>query len=233
VQNSPSDLDLYAKVEDMLGVKEVAPKLYKEYLKILKDIEFNSLVDIGCGSGDFLALLNQILPNIKLLGVDKSPLMVQQTKQKGLDATLSLNSITSQFDIATATFDMINYLEPNKIKEFFNSLEKIVKKGGYFIFDTNSYFGLSQLAVGNFIAEDKNRFLAIESFFENNTYSSYFSLFEKSSNCYNKQNATIYQYYYNKEFFKSLNNWQLIDSFDISLYDDEKPDKSLYILKRD
>ncbi len=49
-----NSLNLYAKIEDLLGVSEVAPILYSNYFRTLENIEFSSLLDIGCGRGEFL-----------------------------------------------------------------------------------------------------------------------------------------------------------------------------------
>ncbi len=54
VDSAVDPLDLYAKVEDLLGVKEVAPSLYAHYLLFLNSVDFENLLDVGCGSGDFL-----------------------------------------------------------------------------------------------------------------------------------------------------------------------------------
>jgi len=53
MKNSIDALNLYSKIEDLIGVKEVAPKLYAYYFDILSKLEFCSLLDIGCGKGDF------------------------------------------------------------------------------------------------------------------------------------------------------------------------------------
>jgi len=226
-------LNLYAKVEDMLGVKDVAPKLYAKYFQLLKDIEFDSLLDIGCGSGEFLQIVDSLAICNKTLGIDRSNYMVKSCKQKGVNAKcIELCDIDEQFDVAVATFDMINYLTPQEFDKFFNDLSKVVKKGGYFIFDINSLYGLSELAVGNFIEQDKTRFLTIESFFENNIYESYFTLFEKQdNNCYVKQEEQINQYYYSVEKFETLKVWRLVDKLPFSLYELDCEDKYFVIIQ--
>ncbi len=43
ITNNTLPLDIYAKVEDLLGVNEVAPKLYDYYIDALKQLKFKSL----------------------------------------------------------------------------------------------------------------------------------------------------------------------------------------------
>ena len=85
--NTPSDsLDLYAKVEDLLGVKEAAPSLYAHYLLFLNSQEFSSLLDVGCGSGDFLRQMQEALGILQVKGIDLSPIMVAKTQEQGYNA---------------------------------------------------------------------------------------------------------------------------------------------------
>jgi SAM-dependent methyltransferase len=228
MQNSNSALNLYAKIEDLIGVKEVAPKLYEYYFDILKDMKFNSLLDIGCGKGDFLKELKSRY-NVEVLGIDKSSKMVEFAKNNSVNAKVAeIFDIDKKFDIATAVFDMLNYLEPKEFISFFKHLKKITK---YFIFDLNTLYGLSELAVGAYINEDDKRFLAIDSYYENGIHESEFILFEKDKNCYKKTNATIFQYYYPGDFVKLLEGWEMVKKVDIKLYDMSDFDKTLYLLK--
>ncbi len=230
--NNQEALDLYAQIEDLIGVKEVAPTLNSYYFDILSNFEFNSLLDIGCGKGDFLKKLSIVEPNSYLLGIDKSCIMIKEAVKSGINAKCAqIYDLNEEFDIAVAIFDMVNYLTPKEFNEFFNHLSKIVKRGGYFIFDINSYFGFSELAVGNFIAEDEDRFLAIESFFENNKYESIFTLFSKGKdNLYKKKREQINQYYYSKDDIEALQYWEITDLFPISLYESESIDKHIFVL---
>ncbi len=231
---SSKALDLYAKVEDLLGVQEVAPRLYKEYFEILKEIEFDTLLDIGCGAGEFLSIIDSINICSYTLGIDRSALMVQKAQEKGVNAkVLELQEINEEFDLATATFDMINYLAPKELEEFFSDLSCVLKKEGYFIFDVNSYYGLSELAVGNFIAQDERRFVTIESFFEENKYKSYFTLFEQNDKgCYQKETWQIDQYYYSAKFFENIKGWKLLKVIDIDLYETNNCDKHLIVMQK-
>ena len=233
-KNSTDALDLYAKIEDLIGVQEVAPKLYEYYYKELSKINFNSLLDIGCGRGNFLFSLKEKYKNCKFLGIDRSPLMVKYANNLGVNAKIAeLKDIKEQFDIATATFDMVNYLTPQEFIDFFENLKSVISSNGYFIFDVNTEYGLSEVAVGNFISDSEERFLAIESFYEGGVYDSFFTLFEKDKKCYKKEVQSIKQFHYSEDFFKMLGGWELVYKLPIKLYGLEGDDKIIYILRKD
>ncbi len=228
-----SGLEIYAKVEDLLGVREVAPKLYSYYYRALQELSFNSLIDIGCGSGTFLAQLEQLFPKRLLYGIDKSRVMVEHAQKKGLSvANKSLKEIRRKFDLATATFDMINYLQEDALRLFFDELSCTIQAGGYFLFDINSEYGLSELAVGSFTGEDSNRFIAIESFYEKGIYESDFTLFEREGALYKRSFGTIKQYLYKRDFFESLKGWEIKKLLPLQLYDMGEYDKELYIMQK-
>jgi len=228
-----SGLEIYAKVEDLLGVSEVAPKLYSYYYRELQEIPFNSLIDVGCGSGTFLAQLEQLFPKKLFYGIDKSRIMVERAQKKGLRvANKSLSEIRRKFDLATATFDMINYLQEDALRLFFNELSQIIQPGGYFLFDINSEYGLSELAVGSFTAEDSSRFIAIESFYEEGIYESNFTLFEREGALYRRFFGTIEQYLYQRDFFESLKGWEIKKLLPLQLYEMGEYDKELYIMQK-
>jgi len=230
--NKVEALNLYAKIEDLLGIKEYSPKLYNYYIEILNKIEFNSLLDIGCGSGDFLKLIELKYHDVELKGIDRSTQMVKISKDRGLNVTSQkLYELDKKYDVVVATFDMVNYLNPQEFIDFFEDLKSVVKSNGYFIFDLNTEFGLSDLAVGNFIAEDNKRFLAIESFYEAGVYESYFTLFEQFDNCYKKSKDKIFQYYYSRDFISLLGGWEIDSILPIKLYGMEKFDKEIYFLR--
>jgi len=208
-KNSEEALNLYAQVEDLLGVEEVAPKLYNYYYKILQNVEFKSLLDIGCGKGNFLHSLENKYRDVYFEGIDRSSKMINICKNRQLNcSTTKLSSLNKKFDVAVATFDMVNYLNPQE------------------------FIGLSELAVGNFIVDDDNRFLTIESFYENGVYESFFTLFKKQESCFKKFTEKIRQYLYSEEFLSLLGGWKIKKTIPIKLYDMEEFDKKIYLFKK-
>ena len=234
--NSTADsLDLYAKVEDLLGVKEAAPSLYAHYLLFLNSVDFQTLLDVGCGSGDFLYQMQQALNIPQVKGIDLSPLMVSKSREQGLDAEcIDLCDLEVKFDVVTAVFDMLNYLDKNALKRFLSCVSDHINVGGVFLCDINTLYGFENVAVGSYIVDDETRFLTVDSDFENAEYSSEFTLFEKEGKdiggCFTKYQEQIKQYYHSVEEIIQLSGLELLVNDDVSLYGFEEADKRFIVL---
>lgn len=227
-------LDLYSKVEDLLGVNEVTPKLYANYLNTLKDLEFSSLLDVGCGRGAFLVQVKESYPNVYSVGIDLSPRMVEVTKEKGVEAYhVDLCDINKRFDIITAVFDMLNYLDDEQLERFMFCIEKHLEVGGYFICDINSFYAFDELAVGFYVRDDGERFVTVDSDFDDVAHSSEFTLFEREGELFKKSQDTIVQYYHTVERVEELTRLKLVSESDISVYGDEIEKHYLVFTKED
>jgi len=215
-------LDLYSQVEDLLGVNEVTPKLYANYMQTLKNLEFSSLLDVGCGRGSFLVQVKEEYPTLYSMGIDLSPRMVKVSQEKGVEAYhIDLCNVDRKFDVITAVFDMLNYLDDEELEKFMLCVETHLEDGGYFICDINSFYAFAELAVGSFIKDDDNRFVTIDSDFDGLEYISEFTLFEKSGNRFKKSQETILQYYHTVERLEELTSLKLIYQIGISVYGEE------------
>jgi predicted TPR repeat methyltransferase len=231
--NSSDSLDLYAKVEDLLGVKEAAPSLYAHYLLFLNSHDFTSLLDVGCGSGDFLRQMQGALDIPTVKGIDLSPLMVAQTLEQGYDAEcIDLCDLDGSHDVITAVFDMLNYLNKEQLANFLSCVKEHLNEGGIFLCDINTLFGFENVAVGSFIADDEERFLTVDSDFENGEYISEFTLFEKEGACFKKSQETIKQYYHTVDDIVALSDLELLENDEVTLYGLESADKKFLVLKK-
>ena len=228
-----SSLDLYAKVEDLLGVKEAAPSLYAHYLLFLNTIDFESLLDVGCGSGDFLRQMQSALEIPQVKGIDLSPLMVSKTTEQGLDAQcIDLCDVKGQYDVITAVFDMLNYLDKKALERFLGCVKEHLSEGGVFLCDINTLYGFENVAVGSYIVDDEERFLTIDSDFEEGEYRSEFTLFEKEGDGFKKSQEIIKQYYHTSKEIEKLSGMELLQSDDVSLYDFDESDKVFLVLRK-
>jgi len=232
-KSTTKSLDLYAKVEDLLGIKEVAPTLYAHYLLFLNTSDFDTLLDVGCGSGIFLFQMQKALDIPRVKGIDLSPLMVAKTREYNIDAqTIDLCSLEGKYDVITAVFDMLNYLNPEQLQSFLICVQNHLTKDGIFLCDINTLYGFENVAVGSFIVDDEERFLTIDSDFENDEYISEFTLFEKEGASYRKSQETIRQYYHTVENIVKYSGLELLVNDDVNLYELEESDKRFVVLKK-
>ena len=232
--NSTADsLDLYAKVEDLLGVKEAAPTLYAHYLLFLNSIDFDTLLDVGCGSGDFLRQMQGALEIPQVKGIDLSPLMVSKTLEQGYDAQcIDLCDLNGHYDVLTAVFDMLNYLDKEQLAHFLACVKEHLNDGGYFLCDINTLYGFENVAVGSYIVDDEERFLTVDSDFEEDEYSAEFTLFEKEGNSFQKSQEMIKQYHHSLDEIVMLSGLELVQSDDVNLYGLDEPDKLFLVLRK-
>ena len=217
-------LDLYAKVEDLLGVNEVTPVLNAYYHETLEQMEFKTLLDVGCGSGGFLWELSKKQPSVKTLGIDLSPVMVEMTQAKGLDAQcIDLCKLEGKFDVITAIFDMVNYLDKKNLKRFLGCIEEHLEEGGHFIFDINTLFAFKVVAAGSFIKDGGERFVTIDSDYLEDVGEYYmdFTLFEKKDEHFVKSQDEITQYYHKVNEIEKLTKMKLLSKKAISIYSNE------------
>ena len=228
-----NSLDLYAKVEDLLGVKEVSPRLYAHYLLFLNTIDFETLLDVGCGSGDFLLQMQKALDIPQVKGIDLSPLMVSKTRAYDIDAEcIDLCELKAEYDVITAVFDMLNYLTQEQLKVFLKCVTNHLKPEGVFLCDINTLYGFENVAVGSFIVDDEERFLTVDSDFVEGEYISEFTLFEKDDEKYKKSQETIRQYYHTVEDIVKYSGLALVTNDDVNLYELEEMDKHFIVLKK-
>ena len=228
-----TSLDLYAKVEDLLGVKEVAPKLYAHYFLFFNTSDFTNLLDVGCGSGDFLIQMQNSLDIPEVKGIDLSPLMIEKSRVKALDTEcVDLCELEGSYDVITAVFDMLNYLDTEALKRFLLCVREHLHEGGMFLCDINTLYGFENVAVGSFIVDDDTRFLTVDSDFEESEYISEFTLFEKEGSTFIKSQETIKQYFHTVEDIVKYSGLELIVNDDVILYDLEEADKVFLVLRK-
>jgi len=78
------NLDLYAKVEPFIGFDAAYEELYQTYLEKLSDYKIKTILDVGCGNGNFLLHLQKLY---LAQGIDISSKMVKIAQAKGVDAS--------------------------------------------------------------------------------------------------------------------------------------------------
>jgi len=220
-------LDLYAKIEPMIGFYEAYEDLYDVYEDIIKDLPVKTMLDVGCGNGNFLTRFK----NLDAKGIDISPKMIKIAQKKGLNVSCKkIEDIDEKFDLITAVADVLNYLDDKSLKSFLQAVKNSLNPGGYFIFDINTLYGFSEVAEGVMIQEDQEKFLAIEAEFLDKKLITNFTLFEQNKECYKKFQWQIKQYFHEIAKIKKLSFLKQKIQKDLYLFSEEAPDKTLFVL---
>lgn len=226
-------LDLYASIEQYLDFEEEIKTLYNEIGTRIVDKDIKTVIDIGCGQGEFCRLLE--LNGFDVLGVDLSEKQIEIAQKKGINAqAVDIKYITEKFDCATAVFDVVNYLSYDYIDQFFKYVYPLLNDNGYFIFDVNSLHGFEDVAQGTLTIDSEEKFIAIDANFEDNILSTKIDLFTKVGEYFKKDNGTIKQYYYTNEKIKKIaskNGFEVVAIEGFSLHSDEY-DKYIITLRK-
>ena len=225
-----AELDLYARVEHLLGIEDSTEFLHENYARVLADHGVSSVLDIGCGRGGLMKLLKE--EGIKCKGIDPSQVMVDEAKSAGLDAErIDICEEKGRYDACVAVFDVLNFMDEEALEKFFGCVEEVLEKDGLLIADVNTLHGFKNVADGTMSAEDDNGFLNVDAAYSNNelhTKLTYFSL--EGDGCYKKEQQTIVQYFHPMKFFRKKRTLKLLNHEKISLYD--KDDKMLLVFKK-
>lgn len=230
-----TNLDLYAKAEHLLGIEEASEALYNLYRSELEEHNIKTLLDIGCGRGGFMKMMQS--EGVTCKGIDLSAVMVEECKREGLDARcLDISQAEGKYDAIVAIFDVLNFLNQDELLKFLDEVSQRLNDDGVFIADVNTLHGFSNVADGCMSSESKDEFLVVDAVFENDELHTKLTLFlkeneeKKSEGSYTKYQDTIVQYFHKIRFFEKLKNLTLMDKQTFSLYDTK--DKTLLIFKK-
>lgn len=123
-------------------------KDYKKEVNFLKTLlpnnfTFRKVLDVGCGTGEHLRSFLDLGEKAELVGVDRSPYMIEVAKgKKDLENITFINADTSEipqygFDLVTSMFNVVNHIETlDELSKFFKTIREKIKKNHFFIFDS-------------------------------------------------------------------------------------------------
>lgn len=224
-------LDLYAKIESLIGFDAQYEKLYQIYLQLLYPLHVKTILDVGCGNGKFLQHLQS--RQLSACGIDRSPAMVERACSLGVNAsTKELDEFEEgSFDCVVAIADVLNYIPATELESFFEAVARVLPKEGYFICDVNTLYGFEGVAEGVMCQDKGDQFLCVDATFENKELLTNIVLFEKEGELYRKVDGSITQYFHPLAYFKKLKAFKLSSTKPVTLFGDE-PDKTILVLQK-
>jgi len=123
-------LNLYSLVEQDLDFKEEISELYNAYELFVNQIDPSSLIDIGCGQGDFLLQIKH--DDMKIFGVDLSNEQIKVCQEKNIpSACINIADVKDKYDCATAMFDVLNYITKDELKSFIQVTYDVLNDNSY------------------------------------------------------------------------------------------------------
>ena len=225
-------LDIYAKIEPLIGFDAPYERLYERYIKELKSLHVNTILDIGCGNGKLLCKLCD--EGFEAQGIERSAHMVERARQLGVHASMQeLESFEAEsFDALIAVADVMNYMNPEELIVFFQEVARVLKKGGFFLGDINTLYGFEAVADGVMVKEEGEYFLSVDASFEKPILKTILTLFTCKEERYTKEQGVIFQYFHPTAFFKKLKNLKFYTSYPIMLFALDEADKTLMVLQK-
>jgi hypothetical protein len=128
--------------------------------------------------------------------------------------------------------DVLNYIKPTTIKEFFQNIENALESGGVFICDLNTLHGFEDVTAGSMVIDKDDEFMSIDAEFFADVLRSEIVYFHRDGECFKKQKEAIFQYYHSEEDLENATSLKLIESEDICMFSDES-DKRLFVFVKE
>lgn len=124
------------------GIYEMCKEDYPPILEELRKIQFDKLLDAGCGTAPMLSLLTEEYPGKSFVGLDLTPEMIRKAQEKNLPNTELVVGDCENLPFEAETFDVVinsqsfhHYPNP---QDFFNSVYRVLKPGGCLILRDNT-----------------------------------------------------------------------------------------------
>ena len=127
---------------DHAGIYEMCKEDYPPIQQELRKVQFDMLLDAGCGTAPMLSLLTKEYPDKRFVGLDLTPEMIRKAKEKNLPNTELVVGDCENLPFDAETFDAVinsqsfhHYPNP---QAFFDSVYRVLKPGGCLILRDNT-----------------------------------------------------------------------------------------------
>jgi len=148
--------EVLATLYDVAGWGDFAGRMADRVLALAADHgldEIRHIVDVACGTG--IAAANFARSGCRVTGVDRSPQMLAQARQRAaeaglpgvtfVEADMRHFALDQPADLVTCMYDSLNYLLAEAdLAAAFRCAAAALRHGGLYIFDMNTLFGLAE-----------------------------------------------------------------------------------------
>ena len=139
IEESPTELEWLRLIGPLLT--EGMGGLFSEYTHLPADI--TSILDIGCGPGDWVLSVAEAYPDVQVTGIDVSKIALEEAashaRARGYENVhFRLMDATQPFDFEDATFDLVNartivgFMSPDLWPKLLRESQRVLRPGGIF-----------------------------------------------------------------------------------------------------
>ena len=127
----------YAERYDDTNCCNHAKKLYKDIIKEVENISFNSMLDVGCGTGEIINIIKNKNDKAEYYGLDLSENMIKAAGNKlGNEVDLIVSDSenlpyeNNKFDLILCNDSFHHYPNPLKV---LGEMHRVLKDSGYLL----------------------------------------------------------------------------------------------------
>ena len=133
--------DYYLAFENNFrGSRDDIIKRYESYLQYINSSSINSALDIGCGRGEWVEILQS--KNIDAIGIDLNFAMINEGLNKGVKNLYKIDAFEffksskdNSFDLVTA-FHVIEHIPYQQLFKMFQELKRVAKPNATILLET-------------------------------------------------------------------------------------------------
>jgi ubiquinone/menaquinone biosynthesis C-methylase UbiE len=137
IEESPTELEWLRLIGPLLT--EGMGGLFSEYTNLPSDIK--SILDIGCGPGDWILAVAGTYPDLTVTGIDVSKTALEEAashaRERGYENVhLHLIDATQPLDFNDASFDLVNartivgFMNPDQWPKLLGECQRVLRPGG-------------------------------------------------------------------------------------------------------
>ena len=139
---------IYASIENRFrGSEDFLLNQQRSYVELIQALpDKGTVIDLGCGRGEFLSLLSEA--GIKAIGVDQDALSISKCEEEGLDVVNDdllnfLSSLEDRSVRAIVLFQVLEHLSFNDLTKVLVEAYRVLMPGGMLLGETPNGANLS------------------------------------------------------------------------------------------
>jgi 2-polyprenyl-3-methyl-5-hydroxy-6-metoxy-1,4-benzoquinol methylase len=135
--------DVYARVHPLLKVENPAEGEYRGLVRLFsRELSGRSILDVGCGTGDLLHAVHELLPHQELYGMDTSAVRLPRDGPiRFVQSDVTDFRLSREFDVVIST-QVLEHIAPQDLRTHMESLRLALRLDGTLILCLpNRYWG--------------------------------------------------------------------------------------------